>query len=74
MYCRRSGQAATLAASGALHIQAVLTWWYLDVRCPRAPSLLWRKMFSMLVRYRYQWSAAAAVAGVDTSRLVRMNE
>jgi len=31
-------------------------------------------MFSTVVRCRYQCSAAAALAGLDTSRFVRMNE
>jgi hypothetical protein len=37
-----------------------------------APCLLSRNMFSITVRCRYQCSAAAALAGVDTSRLVQM--
>ena len=37
-----------------------------------APCLLSRKMFSMLVRCLYQCSTAAALAAVDTSRLVQM--
>ena len=62
-----------LAASSAPHIHAVLTWAYPLGRCrSAAPSLLSRKTFSMLVRCRYQCSAAAALSGADTSRLVRM--
>ena len=68
-------QAAMVAASSAPHIQARLTWGYPEGRCRRAaPSLLSRKMFSTVVRCRYQCSAAAALSGLDTSRFVRMNE
>ena len=68
-------QAAMVAASSAPHIQARFTWGYPDGRCRRAaPSLLSRKMFSTVVRCRYQCSAAIALSGLDTSRLVRMNE
>src|SRR5579859_6669092 len=68
-------QAAMVAASSAPHIHAVLTWGYPDGRCRRAaPSLLSRKMFSTVVRCRYQCSAAAALAELDTSRFVKMNE
>ena len=64
-----------VAASSAPHIQARLTWGYPEGRCRRAaPSLLSRKMFSTVVRCRYQCSAAAALSGLDTSRFVRMNE
>src|SRR5947209_13217147 len=38
-----------------------------------APSLASRKMFSIAVRCRYQCATAAALSGVDTSRLVTMN-
>ena len=65
-------QAAMLAASSAPHIQARFTWGT-EGRCRRAaPSLLSRKMFSTVVRCRYQCSAATALSGADTSRLVRM--
>jgi len=48
---------------------------YPDGRCRRAaPSLLSREMFSTVVRCRYQCSAATALSGAVTSRLVRMNE
>jgi hypothetical protein len=68
-------QAAMLAASSAPHIQAMFTCGYPDGRCRRAaPSLLSRKRFSMLVRCRYQCSAATALPGAVTSRFVRMNE
>ncbi len=50
-----------VAASSAPHIQARLTWGYPEGRCRRAaPSLLSRKMFSTVVRCRYQCSAAIA--------------
>ena len=68
-------QPAMLAASSAPHIHAVLTCLLPDGRCrSAAPCLLSRKMFSTLVRCRYQCSTAAAWSGVLTSRLVRMNE
>ena len=62
-----------LAASSAPHIHARFTWGYPDGRWRRAaPSLLSRKMFSTVVRCRYQCSTAAALSGADTSRFVRM--
>jgi hypothetical protein len=68
-------QAAIVAASSSPHIQAVLTWGYPEGRCRgAAPSLLSRKMFSTVVRCRYQCSAAATLSGLDMSRLVKMNE
>jgi hypothetical protein len=66
-------QAATAAAISDAHIHAVLISGQPDGRCrSAAPCLESRKMFSTLVRCRYQCSAAAALAGVDTSRLVQM--
>ncbi len=68
-------QAAILAAMSAPHVQAVLTCLFPEGRCrSAAPCLVSRKMFSTLVRCRYQCSTAATLSGVDTSRLVRMNE
>ena len=52
---------------------AGLTCSFAEGRCrSAAPCLESRKMFSMLVRCRYQCSQAAALAGVETSMLVQM--
>ena len=66
-------QAAIAAAISDAHIHAVLTCSWPEGRWrSAAPCLLSRKMFSMLVRCQNQCSTAAALAGVDTSRLVQM--
>src|SRR6266496_3986044 len=66
-------QAAMAAAISDAHIHAVLISGQPDGRCrSAAPCLESRKMFSALVRCRYQCSTAAALAGVEQSRLVQM--
>ena len=66
-------QAAIAAAISDAHIHAVFTCSWPEGRWrSAAPCLLSRKMFSMLVRCRYQCSTAAALAGVEQSRLVQM--
>src|SRR5205814_5510193 len=57
------------------HIHTVLAARLPEGRCrSAAPCLASRMRSSMSVRIRCQASAATALAGVDTSRLVAMNE
>src|SRR5258705_2314839 len=68
-------QADRFTASSAPHIHTVLAARLAEGRCrSAAPCLASRIRSSMSVRIRCQASTATVLAGVDTSRLVAMNE
>ncbi len=72
---RGPSQADRFTASSAPHIHTVLAARLAEGRCrSAAPCLASRILSSISVRIRCQASTATALAGVDTSRLVAMNE